>query len=199
MADRVLTNARLAPFAQNEGQEQFPVSQSEAMVGVMDFETFVRAEHSKLVWFLMSQGADPHEASDATQSAFLDAWQQGWDTITNPRAWVRKVASRKLWRSAPAQRSPGHIDTLVSDVPERQTADTAFGEVELDEQELWVASVLAELPPRQRQVMALRYDGYSTQEIADYLGVEASAVRHNTARAKSRLGYLRARAQEAAG
>lgn len=173
------------------------MGEGEAKVVVMDFETFVRTERSQLVWFLMSQGAQRHEAHDAVQSALVDAWQR-WNTITNPRAWVRTVASRTLWRSRP-ERSPGLVDIPVSEVPERQAADSASGGVELAEEELRVLSVLAELPPRQRQVMALRYDGYTTQEIADLLGVDASAVRHNTARSKSRLGHLLAGSREAAG
>jgi RNA polymerase sigma factor (sigma-70 family) len=198
LPDGALAGAHAVAFAPYDEPGKFPASQGGAKVEVMDFEAFVRAERSALVWFVMSHGASEHEANDIVQAAFVEAWKK-WNTITSPRAWLRTVASRMYWRSTPLQQKQKNTDILVGEIPEQPEPGSAVDGVELEEQERWVTAVLAELPPRQRQVMALRYDGYSTQEIADLLDVEASAVRHNTLRAKSRLRYLRARAQEAAG
>jgi RNA polymerase sigma factor (sigma-70 family) len=72
--------------------------------------------------------------------------------------------------------------------------------MELSEQERLVCVRLAELPMKQRQVMALRYDGFSNREIAEWLGIDPSAVRHTVLRAKSRLRHhLGAITQEDAG
>lgn len=76
---------------------------------------------------------------------------------------------------------------------------SAADKVELSEQERAVCAMLADLPIKQRQVMALRYDGFSNREIADRLGIDPSAVRHTVLRAKSRLRHLGALTQEDAG
>jgi RNA polymerase sigma factor (sigma-70 family) len=54
-------------------------------------------------------------------------------------------------------------------------------------QEEAVFSLLATLPPQQRRVFALHYEGWSTAEIAAALTIGAAAVRQNLARARATL------------
>ncbi|MFB9831009.1 RNA polymerase sigma factor [Actinoallomurus acaciae] len=165
----------------------------------MDFEDFVRAKRSNLIWFLLSHGANRHEAEDATQVAFIEVWRK-WDTITeNPWGWVCTVALRRFWRSSPKAAAGPAREDPAGQVPERTEFPSAADKVELSEQERAVCAMLADLPIKQRQVMALRYDGFSNREIADRLGIDPSAVRHTVLRAKSRLRHLGALTQEDAG
>jgi RNA polymerase sigma-70 factor (ECF subfamily) len=73
----------------------FPDKDLEAKVSKVAFEDFFRAKRSELIWFLLSQKIPLHEAEDAAQSAFVEAWQK-WDTIENPWGWVRTVAAQVL-------------------------------------------------------------------------------------------------------
>jgi RNA polymerase sigma factor (sigma-70 family) len=57
----------------------------------------------------------------------------------------------------------------------------------LNEEEERVRAVLAALPGRQRQVMAMTLAGFSTAEIAAELGCDPAAVRQNQVRARDAL------------
>jgi len=50
-----------------------------------------------------------------------------------------------------------------------------------------LATVIADLPPKQRQVMAWHWDGFSDAEIAGHVGDSAEAVRKNRSRAMKKL------------
>jgi RNA polymerase sigma factor (sigma-70 family) len=160
----------------------------------MNFENFVRAERSKLIWFLMAHGASAEEADDAAQAALIEAWRK-WSTITSPRGWVYRVALRQYWRSVPK----ADADRSVAELPEQASSLSAADEAEITERERAICAELAQLPPQQRLVVVMRYEGYTNREIADQLGVDASAVRHNVLRAKSRLRHLCANPREDAG
>jgi RNA polymerase sigma-70 factor (ECF subfamily) len=173
----------------------FPEYSSGGRLASVDFEDFVRAERSKLIWFLMSHGASVHEAEEAAQTSLIEAWRK-WETITSPRGWVYRVALRAYWRSAPR---PGHRDDLTGELPDRADVPSAADMAEFTAQERLVCAEIARLPAQQRQVALMRYEGYSNREIADQLGVDPSAVRHSVLRAKSRLRHLRENPQEDAG
>ena len=162
----------------------------------VDFEDFVRAERSKLIWFLMSHGASVHEADEAVQASLIEAWRK-WETIASPRGWVYRVALRAYWRSAS---SPAvDREDLTAELPDNADAPSAADLAELTARERLVCAEIAGLPAQQRQVAVMRYEGYSNREIADQLGVDPSAVRHSVLRAKSRLRHLRENRQEDAG
>jgi RNA polymerase sigma-70 factor (ECF subfamily) len=59
--------------------------------------------------------------------------------------------------------------------------------VELRDEAQAVLAALADLPPKQRQVMAWSIDGFSPAEIASALGVDPAAVRQNLAKARKNL------------
>ncbi len=60
-----------------------------------DFANCYVKELPSLAWFVMSLGANVHEAADIAQSAFVEAFPK-WDSIRHPRAWLRQVAGRIL-------------------------------------------------------------------------------------------------------
>jgi RNA polymerase sigma factor (sigma-70 family) len=144
-----------------------------------EFEACYRNEFLPLVKFLMRLGLSDHDAADAAQSAFLEAYRC-WQQIRNPRAWLRRVAPRFHKR-----------------LPERPVEDVAIGDqprlsdsLEIREQTRRVMAALRRLPPHQREVMAWTYDGFNPTEIAQELGYEPAAVRKNLQRARENLKRL---------
>jgi RNA polymerase sigma factor (sigma-70 family) len=174
----------------------FPEQPLGETVTSVDFEDFVRAERSKLIWFLMSHSASVHQAEEAAQASLIEAWRK-WETINNPRGWVYRVALREYWRSAP--RPGADHEDLIAEPPDNANVPSAADTAEITARERLVCAEIAKLPAQQRQVAVMRYEGYSNREIADQLGVDTSAVRHNVLRAKSRLRHLRENSQEDAG
>lgn len=147
---------------------------------VTAFSACYTRELSSLVWFVMSLGADAHRAADVAQSALAEAFAV-WDRIQHPTAWLRRVAGRLYYRNLVTG------ETLVEDVPDQQGSLSAASVVELHDEARRVLAALADLPPKQRQVMAWTIDGFSPAEIARELDVDPATVRQSLAKARRHL------------
>jgi RNA polymerase sigma factor (sigma-70 family) len=147
------------------------------------FAEFFRAEHKKLIRFVIALGADGDEAAEIAQVTFFKAFE-GWDAIRAPRAWIRRVALNELTAARHAARRESPRSTLP-DAP--VPVSTALA-VELTEEARQVLAALQGLPPRQRQVMAWIIDGFGAAEIARELGISPESVRQSHAKARKNLG-----------
>ena len=148
-----------------------------------EFAEFFRAEHKKLIRFVIAIGAGGDEAAEIAQVTFFKAFEN-WDLIRSPRAWIRRVAVNELAAARQAARRETPQATLP-DAPE--PVSTALA-VELTEEARQVLVALQALPPRQRQVMAWMIDGFGAAEIAREQGVSADSVRQSYAKARKNLG-----------
>jgi RNA polymerase sigma factor (sigma-70 family) len=147
-----------------------------------NFSNFYKAELPRVLRFLYRQGASWDESWDAAQTAFLEAMPR-WAMIASPRAWIRTTA----WRAHIAQRKRSDEDlrraaSTIEWLPRPQFSDLGIA----DEDKI-VLEAIASLPPRQRQVMAWHYDGYSHSEIAEILGLKVQNVAANLYQARQRL------------
>ncbi|MDI3408360.1 RNA polymerase sigma factor [Streptomyces cavernicola] len=145
-----------------------------------EFAQFYEQHMPKLIRHLMRQGASGHEAAEAAQAAFTEAFVK-WDTIEHPAAWLRQVAWRSHLRRRTDREDP------VQDVPELPGGMCPLHHVELKEEETRVYAALAGLPPQQRRVLAWYLDGFAATEIAAVLGLSTEAVRQNLSRGRARL------------
>ncbi|MGK5548671.1 sigma-70 family RNA polymerase sigma factor [Streptomyces sp. URMC 127] len=147
---------------------------------VLDFAAVYRAEMPLLTRFVMKHGARPQEAADAAHEAFARAYEV-WATIRYPARWLRTVASRAYFRARrPREELPGELPPSRADFHLPTI-------IELSDQERAVYAALAELPARQRQVMAWFYDHYTVSEISEELQISEDAVRQNLCRARATL------------
>ncbi|WP_369212324.1 hypothetical protein [Streptomyces flavofungini] len=64
---------------------------SPGTVARVDFARYYEQHLTRLIRHLMRQGAGTHEAAEAAQGAFTEAFPQ-WNDIVYPAAWLRKVA-----------------------------------------------------------------------------------------------------------
>ncbi|MFC8125752.1 RNA polymerase sigma factor [Streptomyces sp. NPDC057302] len=147
-----------------------------------DFTRCYKEQMGPLVRHLMRQGAAPHEAAEAVQAAFAEAFAQ-WRCIAHPASWLRTVAFRQYMRR-PAREEP------VADIPDLPGGVCPLNAVELRDEEARVYAALATLPPLQRRVMAWALDEFSTAEISKALETTEAAVRQNVCRARARLKQL---------
>ena len=156
-----------------------PVADTARMAAVRDrFFDFFDAELVPVVRFLMRCGANLHDAEDAAQEAFTDAWvlmgREGkWAEVAEPRGWIRKVALRKY------QRPPGRRRRLqtvpVADMFELRHHDV--GKDDVAAETLVVLDTLRRLDPPLPTVMAFHLNGFSAVEIGAQLGMTAQHVR----------------------
>jgi RNA polymerase sigma factor (sigma-70 family) len=138
-----------------------------------------------LVVFVMWLGARAEEAADVAQETMTKAWQN-WEEIRHPRTWVRTVASREYCRRVTTchEELAAEIPDLLLDLG--RAADEA---AVLGSEQASVLESLRLLPPRQRQVMAWVYDGYTPAEIAMFLGLGPGTVRASLHKAREMLKY----------
>ncbi len=145
-----------------------------------EFATFYRRSVPALVAFLVMQGATITDAADIAQESMTKAYRE-WHRLLHPRAWVHRVASRALIRRLVDDR-----EYPVGEVPEPtpllRTTDIERWELRHD-----IVCCLAELPPRQRQVMAWTLSEYRPAEIAVELGIPPATVRQTLFQARRAL------------
>jgi RNA polymerase sigma-70 factor (sigma-E family) len=149
-----------------------------------DFRVFVAARSTSLLWFAHLLTGDRHTAEDVVQTA-LSRTFSAWGRVRrkdNPEGYVRRAIvnthlnglRRRPWREQPH-----------AEVPE--TATHRRPESDLDERDaMWHA--LAELPPRQRAVLVLRYyEDLSESDIADVLRCSRGTVKSQAAKGLTHL------------
>ena len=155
-------------------------------VADVDFAAFYRAELRPLARFVMFLGCeDPDLADDIAQTAFTRAFPV-WTTIRFPQAWLRKVAQNEYFRHCRAAARETSLDAA----PERADRPSGLSPAMALEQQAATREVLAAiagLPPKQQQVMAWHWDGFSDTEIASQTGESTAAVRKNRNRAMKKL------------
>lgn len=147
--------------------------------------------HSREVWALVyARWLNADIALDIMQETFLRLWKQ-WQEgsqIINPRAWVLRVARNlaedhaksafRRYGTQPPQTMNGveGRDALPLDSMAR---DETFGQLRKE---------MEQLPPGDREILTLRYAlDYDTNEIADLLEINATAVHMRLSRARQRL------------
>lgn len=155
----------------------------------VELAEFYCQERAALIVFVRHHGASLQEADDAVQTAFSKVLPPKWASIRHPKAYLRKIAVRAYIESSSAaehgEQGEGPPDSGA----------TPGDAVEARESAMWLQHVLAALPPKQREVMAMHLDDYSHAEIAEELGIKVSAVRQNFRRARQTLkaSYIRQR------
>jgi RNA polymerase sigma-70 factor (ECF subfamily) len=147
--------------------------------------------HSREVWALAyARWMDADLALDIAQEAFMRLWKQ-WEVgedIQNPRAWLLRVARNLAedYAKSAFRRNGTMAPQLMNGVhsKEMQPLET------LERQEAFaqLRTLLEELPTSDRDILTLRYAlDYDAQQIAEILGINATAVHMRLSRARQRL------------
>ena len=131
---------------------------------------------------------DWHTADDLASMALTRVLRH-WGRVSrmdNPDAYLRRTLLR-AWLDE--RRRPWRREQPTDLLPNRSAAAGAGPEGVADR--LTILALLAELPPRRRAVLVLRYFcDLSVEETADELGISTGTVKSQTARA---IQALRAR------
>ncbi|HEV2888433.1 MAG TPA: SigE family RNA polymerase sigma factor [Jatrophihabitans sp.] len=155
------------------------------MAEVSEFSVFVRSHSTALLRSAYLLTGDRASAEDLVQDTFLRLFPR-WSRVVAadvPLAYVRRSMMNNFLNS---RRRAGH-EVLLAELPERGYDPDLAGP--LSDREL-VRGLLADLPPKQRAVLVLRfYDDLSDAQIAAELGCRQGTVRSIVSRS---LGVLRA-------
>jgi RNA polymerase sigma-70 factor (ECF subfamily) len=157
------------------------MAEEPTIVGFEFDDLFVR-HFPGLVRALTVVSGNREVAADCVQEAFVRAHLR-WDRVSRldqPVAWIRRVAlnlARDLHRRQ-VRGDRAHLQ-LMADLDD---------EIEPPEPPTDLAALLAELPLRQREALALHYvEGLSVAEVGDAMGITEGAVKFHLHQGRERL------------
>lgn len=148
------------------------------------FESFFLNHRKALLGVAMRLGATRHEADECVASAMKDVLTR-WDTIDEPFSWARRAVQTYLIRERTRGLEAQRLRLVERGAGVADVADDLCL-TDLEDRE-WVAQILAELPPAQRQVMTLAYHGLTPSEISVLIGKNPDTVRQNLRLARAAL------------
>lgn len=156
--------------------------------GSRSFEELFREEFenrfSSVFRYVDRLSGDPDMAADIAQEAFMRLYQRGALPI-DTGSWLAVVA-RNLFHNARARTN--RRQRLLARERDRRLTDDSIRSPEIDFEAARnrekVRSALDRLPLREREMLVLRYEGYSYREIAKILEMNPASVGTLLARAK---------------
>ncbi|HEV3237215.1 MAG TPA: RNA polymerase sigma factor [Gemmataceae bacterium] len=147
--------------------------------------------HSREVWAMVyARWLNADTAMDITQEAFLRLWKQ-WqagEDIINPRAWLLRVARNLAEDHAKSafRRNGTHPPQTMNGVQARELLPQDL--LEREETFVKLRAMLEQLPSADREILTLKYAlDYDTNQIADLLAINSTAVHMRLSRARQRL------------
>jgi RNA polymerase sigma-70 factor (sigma-E family) len=150
----------------------------------LSFVTFVDRHRSALLKFAMVLTGDYRNSEDTVADVLGHAFEQ-WDRIAgveSPLAYVRKMITNQYLST---QRRNALWLRRRAQLASHDSSPDPSGDV--DRREAMIEQ-LAQLPPRQRAVVVMRYYlDLSDVEIADHLGCRPATVRSHAAKALAAL------------
>lgn len=137
-----------------------------------EFDDFVATRSPALVRFAYGLTADVGHAQDLVQSALITVYMRSRRRRPDsPEAYVRKAVLNAFLSG---KRRRAITEQLVERVPDAGSPP----EVSMYEQQQAVTALVAQLTPRQRAVLFLRYyEDWSEEQIAAALGVSGGTVK----------------------
>lgn len=165
---------------------------------VAAFEKIVRQFQDMAYGYAIAVLGDTHLAQDAAQEAFLFVWRH-LDELDHPAAfptWFRRIVRTQCNRLTRGKRVPTGTLDEAADVRSREPTPHIYAE--RNELREGVFEAIRALPDHEREATTLFYmDGYTQNEIADFLGVRATTISSRLHSARKRLqGRLAAMVQD---
>lgn len=163
----------------------------------MDFDATFDAHYPDLVRYCHRLTGDRDVAEDMAQESLLRLFDHGVDGPSDSvRAWLFTTATHLV-------RDRYRVDTnrrrlLDANPVEPSRGETPDRALEREEVQLRVRRALDTLAPRDREILLMRYSGFSYKEIADAVDVAATSIGTLLARAESRFEQVITEAGEAA-
>jgi len=148
------------------------------------FGVLVDRHHAAVMGFLMTVGRDADLAEDCAQEAFLKAFRSlnSFEGRSSFRTWVSRIALNEVrgrwrWNKVRGLLSLGQGEDAEVDVESLRTDAGSSDELAALERRMELERALAGLGRREREIAALRLEGYALHEIAELLGISEGTVK----------------------
>jgi len=147
-----------------------------------EFRDVFDARYTSLFRYVHRLVADQELAADITQEAFVKLYQRGGIPV-DVRAWLGTVATNLVRDEQRMRQRRAAIVARAEPAP--QAYESPEGILLQKERQAGVRAALDTLPPRSREILLLRHEGFSYREIARVAGVAEASVGTLLARATS--------------
>jgi RNA polymerase sigma factor (sigma-70 family) len=154
------------------------------------FEELFTRHHSRVYGVARRVVGNHEEAEEIMLDVFLRLHKQRLARLddANVAGWLYRSATNTAFNVVRSrQRRRSWLSRLIAERGPEQNATDPAHDVVRDEQAATVRQALARLPERQRNVLALRAEGFSYREIAEILDVKVTSVGTTLARAEQSL------------
>jgi RNA polymerase sigma-70 factor (sigma-E family) len=151
------------------------------MAGIdRDFGEFADAQSSRLLGFAYALTGNPHDAWDLVQETLVRVGIR-WGRLRDedPSAYARTVLVRL---------NIDRLRRLRREFPVIQVRDSGAPVVEVGHVDQWLLDALADLTPRQRTALALRFvEDLDVAHIAQRMGCSVGTAKSHLSRGLARL------------
>lgn len=152
----------------------------------MDFDTTFEAHYPELVRYCRRLTGDTDQAEDTAQESFVRLFDHGVQgTPGGIRAWLFKTATHIV---RDRYRVDKNRQRLLEENPVRPSElESPERSLERTEERARARAALHALAPRDREILLMRYSGFSYKEIAEAVDVAATSVGTLLSRAERRF------------
>ena len=136
----------------------------------------------KLLRYCTYRCGDPDTAEDIVQEAMLRLWRRDGEPPADAGNWLFTTARHLILDSDKIARNRRRL--LASNPVQGSEPELADHALEREEKRTRVRRTLERMPERSREILMLRYSGFSYREIAGEVGVAPGSVGTLLARAE---------------
>jgi RNA polymerase sigma-70 factor (ECF subfamily) len=163
----------------------------------LDINTFFDEVYPPLFRYCHRLTADTDLAEDVAQETFIRLLDRKPEEVGRGlRSWMFRVATNLVRDGA---RQETNRSRILAGMPPGDPTPSPEGRVEREEKVREVREALNRLPPRDREILLLREEGFSYQEIAQVVGVAPTSVGTLLARSLKRFATTYGKEKEGNG
>jgi RNA polymerase sigma-70 factor, ECF subfamily len=155
------------------------------------FERLYRENADRIYGLCLRLSGDRQRAAELVQDVFVRAWRKLHllERDDDAGAWIWRVAKNVVFNDTRARRRRDSRFVLSSHLPAMEAiAVPGSADTPLPIRRMDLAAAIALLPERARAIYLLHdVDGFTTEEIAEQLGIAAGTVRAQLHRARGTL------------
>jgi RNA polymerase sigma-70 factor (ECF subfamily) len=149
------------------------ISPTDSSPTSFDFEAFFHAHYPRIARAVARIAGDHGRAEDLAIEAFWKLSREPRAQNENPGGWVYRTAMRMALNELRRAHRRARYELLASFLPGLRTPEELHAATEEAAQ---VRLVLAVLPARQAELLLLRFDGLSYEELASTLDLNPASI-----------------------
>lgn len=139
----------------------------------LDFETTFESQYPRIARIIARIVQDPARAEELAAGVFWKLWRKTGNACGNKDPWLSRAAVRAGLDELRLQTRRAKYERLTSWLREPRTPEALHSATE---EQVQVRAVLANLNPRQAEILLLRSDGLSYLHIAHALNLNPASI-----------------------